>query len=140
MSVRKILTAALIVMFACGTSAWAQSTQGAPKARRTGTIVKWTAIGAAAGFGVGFLLGFRAYDDATFAEQKIMRSGVIGAAVGGVCGAFLGQSRARASEFRLRPPDRAWTAGTTGIRLHNSPPPPHRAFRSLFAPQPGFGK
>lgn len=64
------------------------------KASKAGTVVKWTLIGAAAGTGIGFALGFRAFDDAAYAEKKIGQAGAVGGAVGGVVGFGIGRWRA----------------------------------------------
>jgi hypothetical protein len=71
--------------------------QSAQKPPKTGTIVKWTLIGAGIGAAAGFGLGFRAYDDATFAERKITQAAFAGAAIGAGGGWVIGKSRANAS-------------------------------------------
>ncbi len=46
----------------------------------------WVGGMAAAGLGSGFLLGFRAFDDATFAERKIGTTALVGAGAGAAAG------------------------------------------------------
>ena len=53
----------------------------------------WTVGGASAGFGLGFLVGMGAYDDAINAEQKIWTSALVGSVVGGVVGFAVGWNR-----------------------------------------------
>ena len=71
--------------------------QSGQKPSKTGTIVKWTAIGAGIGAAAGFGLGFRAYDDATFAERKITQAAIAGAAIGAGGGWLIGKARANAA-------------------------------------------
>ena len=77
------------------------------KGRSAGTVVKWALIGAAAGAGIGFLAGFHAYDDATFAESKIGKATVAGGAIGAAAGFGFGlwrsQPSSRPSDKALRP-------------------------------------
>jgi hypothetical protein len=49
-------------------------------------MAAWVGGMAAAGVGTGFLLGFRAFDDATFAERKIGTTALVGAGAGAAAG------------------------------------------------------
>jgi len=89
--------AVLALAIVGGQSAPCLAQQSARKPSKTSTIVKWTLIGAGIGAAAGFALGFRTYDDATFAERKIVRSAVAGGAIGAVGGWLLGKARANAS-------------------------------------------
>lgn len=60
-----------------------------PRASSPAARLVWTLIGGGIGFGAGLLLGFSKFDDATYAERKIMTTALIGAAIGGVAGAVL---------------------------------------------------
>ena len=71
--------------------------QSTRKPSKAGTIVKWTLIGAGIGAAAGFGLGFRAYDDATFAERKITQAAIAGAAIGAGGGWIIGKARANAT-------------------------------------------
>jgi len=84
-----VLAAALVLTQAA--SGFAQSP--VRKHSKTATIIKWTLIGAGIGAAVGFGLGFRAYDDATFAERKITRAAIAGAAIGAGGGWLIGKAR-----------------------------------------------
>jgi len=103
---------------------YAQSAHAAPAApvRRasTGKRIMWTVIGTAAGFGIGAVIGFRKFDDATYSDRKITTAAILGAVAGGIVGATLSRDDARAfvpgrqpafepvaaaREFRLRAPD-----------------------------------
>lgn len=59
--------------------------------RRTKAL--WTIVGAAAGAGIGMWAGFRAFDQATYAERKITASMIAGGAIGGVVGWTIGWGR-----------------------------------------------
>lgn len=73
----------------------ARAEQRDSKPSKAATIVKWTLIGTAAGGGVGFLLGFKAYDDATFAERKIGQATAAGAGIGAGVGFSIGMLRSK---------------------------------------------
>ena len=86
------IAVALAAVLALPTQALAQSRADAPAPPRAGSPaarVAWTLIGGGIGFGAGLLLGFSKFDDATYAERKIMTTALIGAAIGGVAGAVL---------------------------------------------------
>lgn len=59
------------------------------------TIITWTLTGAVVGAGLGFAMGFRAYEDAAFAERKIGNATKMGAAIGGAAGFGIGWARSR---------------------------------------------
>lgn len=88
-----VLAAALVLTQAA--SGFAQSP--VRKHSKTATIIKWTLIGAGIGAAAGFGLGFRAYDDATFAERKITRAAIAGAAIGAGGGWLIGKARSNAA-------------------------------------------
>ena len=69
--------------------------------RSAATIVKWTLIGVATGAAIGFVTGFNAYDDATFAESKIGKATVAGGALGAAGGFAIGLMRSRPSSPRV---------------------------------------
>ncbi len=80
-------------MLASSVPAFAQESR-APKPRRsTATIVKWVAIGVAAGTGLGFMMGWKAYEKAPFAERKIYGATAAGALVGAAAGLAMGLHR-----------------------------------------------
>ncbi|MGE0815405.1 MAG: hypothetical protein AB7O28_23655 [Vicinamibacterales bacterium] len=66
-----------------------------PVEARDAATVAWTAVGAAAGFGVGLLGGLRAFDDAVHSDRKVWTTAVIGGAVGAVVGFSIGHERQR---------------------------------------------
>jgi hypothetical protein len=55
----------------------------------------WTIVGAGAGFGAGTWVGFAKFDDAVYAERKIWTCAIVGAALGGVGGYFIGRAQDR---------------------------------------------
>ena len=85
--------------------------------RSVATIVKWTVIGAAAGTGLGLLLGFRAYDDAPFAERKIGISMVAGGAIGLGAGLGVGYWRSAPKPERTKAAFRQWEESRTPVCL-----------------------
>jgi hypothetical protein len=59
---------------------------------------KWIIpVAAAAGFGLGLLIGFQAYDEAINSEQKIWTTAIAGAAIGAVGGWLLSRHTSRAA-------------------------------------------
>jgi hypothetical protein len=126
---RRTITAALVVTLLTASPALA----GSPgrKAPRGQTIAKWTLIGAAAGFGIGFLHGMSAYDDAPYAEEKIWREAWIAALTGGIAGGVFGVVRSggqspvtrKAPTLQLSQPH---------LRLRAPASQPDRIYRSLF--------
>jgi hypothetical protein len=68
----------------------------APSSRRTKAV--WTIIGGAVGAGVGMWAGFRAFDQATYAERKITTAMIAGGAIGGVVGWTIGWGRSRGAQ------------------------------------------
>jgi hypothetical protein len=58
---------------------------------------RWTVIGTAAGFGVGFWAGFGAFDEAINSDQKIWTTAIVGAAAGGLVGYLVDRHRATCS-------------------------------------------
>jgi hypothetical protein len=61
------------------------------------TKAVWTIVGAAVGAGVGMWAGFRAFDQATYAERKITTATIAGGAIGGVVGWTIGWGRSRSA-------------------------------------------
>lgn len=54
---------------------------------------KWLIpVGAGVGFGLGLLIGFRAYDESINSDQKIWTSAIVGGAIGGM-GGWVASSR-----------------------------------------------
>ena len=53
---------------------------------RGGKAALWTAVGAAAGFGCGLLVGLAAFDDAIDSERKVWTTALASAAAGGAIG------------------------------------------------------
>lgn len=135
---RKVSVLVLLLSFTLHSSVFAQTTQAAPKRDPARTKAIWTVIGAAAGFGVGFYLGFNAYDDATFAERKILTAALLTALAGGVAGYFIGDARARpASSFQKSTPmrdDAKIDFATPRLRVPE--PLPDEVFRGLFRLNP----
>ncbi len=87
------------------------------KSSKASTVVKWTLIGAGIGAAAGFSIGFRAFDDATYADRKITQAMFGGAAIGEVGGWAIGHSRAASA----RAPVAAslWTPSTPMKRSPN---------------------
>jgi hypothetical protein len=93
-----LLATSVVVLAAMAASATpALAGQNQSKRRSARTVAIWTLTGAAAGTGLGFLLGFRAYEDAPFAERKIGIATLAGGAVGTGLGLATGIARSRAS-------------------------------------------
>lgn len=102
---------------------------------RAATITKWALIGAGAGFGIGFLQGVRAYDDATYAEQKIWRAAWLSALAGGVIGGAVGAIRsnpARMPNVAARPERSPAKPAWADVRLKLPASPTDRLYRNLF--------
>ena len=72
-----------------------QTSPTAPASAQSGEShrLRWTLIGGAAGFGLGFWIGFNKLDDATYAERKIMTVAILSGAGGAVLGNVLGRPR-----------------------------------------------
>ena len=94
--------------------------------------VRWTVVGAGAGFGVGLTTGLAAFDDAIDSDRKVWTTAIVGAAVGGTIGYLVGRhhhrgARATAtsapSHKRPRAPldDRVVRQLAAGIRLDGRP-------------------
>jgi hypothetical protein len=86
------LTLAALLVIPAPALAQTRSNAPAPAAPRAASAAKrtaWTLIGAGVGFGAGMLLGLRKFDDARYAERKIMTTALIGAAAGGLAGNLL---------------------------------------------------
>jgi hypothetical protein len=129
---RTIINAGIIVVLLSASPVFAESHPH----KRAATIAKWALIGAGAGFGIGFVQGMRAYDDATYAEQKIWRAAWLSALAGGVIGGVIGASRsnpARTSKGSARPD--ASSSNSTWARFGLEAPrsPTDRLYRGLFA-------
>lgn len=62
---------------------------------RDGAVVAWTALGAGAGFGVGMLVGLRAFDDAVNSDRKVWTAAIAGGLVGAATGFAVGLERHR---------------------------------------------
>lgn len=87
---RSVLIALVIALF----PAWpvhAQGTTGQSSRWRA----TWTIVGAGAGFGVGVWAGLTAFDDAINSDRKVWTSAIVGAAIGGVGGYFIGRAQDR---------------------------------------------
>jgi hypothetical protein len=69
---------------------WPSYAGAQPRDDHRATIA-WTVSGAGAGFGVGLWAGLTAFDDAINSDRKVWTSAVVGAAIGGVAGYFLGR-------------------------------------------------
>lgn len=103
--VKGIAGALLICTLCSGTTAAAQTVGGGADLRRNRTAL-WTAVGAAAGFGVGVWAGLRAFDDAIDSDRKVWTTAILSAAGGGVAGLLIGRRGARpvlGPTFRTRP-------------------------------------
>ena len=85
------LISALMSVFISATAAHSQS---APQNSSHGRTV-WTIAGAGAGFGVGLWAGLSAFDDAVNSDRKVWTSAIVGAAIGGLGGYFIGRARDR---------------------------------------------
>lgn len=104
-------TAALAIVAALLVPGPAFAQELAPK-RSTGTVVKWALIGAAAGAAVGFAVGFNAYDDATYAENRIMKGTLAGSGIGAGVGFAIGLARSRPSAPRTVESRSLWRPDT----------------------------
>ncbi|HEX6324900.1 MAG TPA: hypothetical protein VFZ36_14320 [Vicinamibacterales bacterium] len=116
-TVAAVVSVALATVLALPAPALAQSRADArapSRAASPAARVAWTLIGGGIGFGAGLLLGFSKFDDATYAERKIMTTALIGAAIGGVAGAVLSKD-VRPSFVPRRPP--AFDEPIAGPRL-----------------------
>ena len=111
----RVVIAALLLAVA----APAHAEQRDQRPSKTATIVKWTLVGAAVGAAAGFGIGFRAYDDATFAERKITRATAVGAAIGAGGGFVFGHLRSKASSSPLASPPSLWTPSSPMKRSPN---------------------
>jgi hypothetical protein len=74
---RNLVSSAVLAALVLAQAAPAFAQQSTRKPSKAGTILKWTLIGAGIGAGTGFWMGFRAYDDATFAERKIAHATMV---------------------------------------------------------------
>lgn len=78
---------------------------------------KWLIpVGAAAGFGLGLLIGFRAYDEAINSDQKIWTTAIVGGVIGGVGGWFASSRMSRGSEKFVWPAQSVNEKITDGLR------------------------
>ena len=127
MAHRLFLSAFLTIAVALTQAAPGFAHQSVRKPSKTRTIVKWTLIGAGIGAAAGFGLGFRAYDDARFAERKITQAAIAGAAIGAGGGWVIGKSRAATS---AAPATKSlWTPASPLRRTSDEKPP--IAYRSI---------
>lgn len=83
------LTLAAVLILPAPALAQARANASAPRSASAAKRTAWTLIGAGLGFGAGMLLGLQKFDDAVYAERKIMTTALIGAAIGGVAGNVL---------------------------------------------------
>lgn len=78
---------------------------------------KWLIpVGAGVGFGLGLLLGFRAYDEAINSDQKIWTSAIVGGAIGGIGGWVASRRMDRGSHSFVWPAQSIEEKITKGIR------------------------
>jgi hypothetical protein len=129
---RTTIIAGIIVTLLSASPAFAESHPH----KRAATITKWALIGAGAGFGIGFFQGMRAYDDATYAEQKIWRAAWLSALAGGVIGGVVGAARSNPARTQsgAAPPDASLSHSTWAhVRLRAPASPTDRLYRGLFA-------
>jgi hypothetical protein len=94
---RNLVSSAVLAALVLAQAAPAFAQQSTRKPSKAGTILKWTLIGAGIGAGTGFWMGFRAYDDATFAERKIAHATMVSAAIGAGAGFLIGRARSNAT-------------------------------------------
>lgn len=106
---RGTLSAVVIAALAAGYAAPARAEEPPKPKRSAATVVKWTLIGAAAGAGIGLLAGFRAYDDAPYAERKIGKATVGGGGIGAAAGFGIGLWRSQPSAPRTEASRSAWS-------------------------------
>ena len=89
------IAGALLIGTLCSSApAAAQTVSGGANLRRNRTAL-WTAVGAAAGFGVGVWAGLHAFDDAIDSDRKVWTTAILSAAAGGVAGLLIGRRGAR---------------------------------------------
>ena len=90
-----MIRAAMTLLLVCALAAPAVA-QGAgtkPPERHTRTRIAWTLGGIGIGFGAGTYVGFKKFDQATYAERKIWTTAITCAAAGGVIAFLLTRGR-----------------------------------------------
>jgi hypothetical protein len=84
----------LCLMFVGADLCSAQSTSMS-SGRSTAVVVRWTALGVGAGFGLGAYLGVAFFDDAVNSDGKLWTSAIVGGVAGGIGGYLIGRHRDR---------------------------------------------
>lgn len=94
----------LLCLMLVGADIVSAESAGVSSTRSTPVVLRWTALGAGGGFGLGAYLGVAFFDDAVNSDRKFWASAIVGSVAGGIGGYLIGRQRGRKGPSAVTPP------------------------------------